>query len=486
MQTQTMKFLKNLLPIFLVALLFTACSGDNDNRTVQEYASGFVNSNEKVVLYGSIDLKSILTKADYASVPKFGGIIKGELKNIESGLNLDKGVYFAMEGPFEKGNMGSVYLFMEVKNADSLKQQLTQRGYDLDNADGIDYFRSGDVAFGLKGKLALMMVKSGKFDTKELISGAIKQAGGDLLEGTAAMILAAKSDISINVHLYNNFKTNSGQLSTVSKENMKQLDEMMKGSFSQANVYFENGQLRIAMKNHLSASLKKRMMMLTDDNASIRQSIGQGEPKLAVSTNLDMAKLQTWMDDYAPGAMDKLMEAIPQLQMAMMVAGGKLSNLMDGKIGFAMYGEPKAGAMVPDFSFYVGFGPQGKSLAEMAQNFLSGGTMKLAISDKGVQGSSSDTYKSVAGNSISVPRGCETFGKTAFSGYANLEGMDTKAFEFKGGAKMIELVKYLNFSFDTKGGEILVKLKEDKTNVLKQAASFMLSEFESQIGAMNP
>jgi hypothetical protein len=482
----TMKLLKNLLPFLLVTFLFTACSGDKDNRSVEEYASGFVNSNEKVVLYGSIDLKSILTKADYASVPKFGGIIKGELKNIESGLNLDKGVYFALEGPFVAKNTGTVYLFMEVKNADSLKQQLTQRGYDLDNANDIDYFRSGDVAFGLKGKLALMMVKSGDFDTKDQISTAIKHAGGDLLEGTAASLLVAKSDISFNVHMYNNFKVNSEQFGTLSKDKMKQMEEMMKGSFGQANVFFEDGQLRIAMKNYLSANLKKRMMMMSDNRATIRETIGQGEPRIAISTNLDMAKLQTWMDDYAPGAMDKLMEAVPQLQMAMMMAGGKLSNLLDGKMGFAMYGEPKAGAMVPDFSFYVGFGPQGKSLAELAQNFLSGGTMKLAITDKGVQGTSSDAYKSVAGNPISVPRGCETFGKTAFSGYANLEGMDTKAFEFKGGAKMIELVKYLNFSFDTEGGEILMKLKEDNTNVLKQASKFMVTEFESQIGAMNP
>jgi PBP1b-binding outer membrane lipoprotein LpoB len=481
-----MKLIKQLSVLFLVALLLTACSGDKDNRSVQAYASAFVNANDKVILYGNIDLKSILNKADYASVPKFGGILKGELKNIESGLNLDQGIYYAVEGPFEKGNLGAVYLFAEIKNSDSLKLQLTQRGYDLDNAGGIDYFRSGDVGFGIKGKLALMMVKSGKFDTKELISAAIKNAGGDLLEGTAATILAEKSDISINLHMYNNYKTNSELYGTVAKDKMKQLDEMMKGSFSQANVFFENGQLRVAMKNHLSVSLKKRMMMLNDDKATIRQSIGQGEPKMAISTNLDMTKLQTWMDDYAPGAMDKLMEAVPQLQMAMMVAGGKLSNLMDGKIGFAMYGEPKAGAMVPDFSFYVGFGPQGKSLAEMAQNFLSGGTMKLAISDNGLQGSSSDAYKSVVGNSISVPSGCETFGKTAFSGYANLEEMDTKAFEFKGGAKMIELVKYLNFSFDTEGGEILVKLKELNTNVLKQASEFMLGEFESQISAMNP
>lgn len=480
-----MKTIQYFFSLLAVVLLFAACSSDNDKRTVHEYASAFVNSNDKVILYGSIDLMSILKKADYASVPKFGGIIKGELKNIESGLNLNQGIYYAIEGPFENGNSGTVYLFAEIKNADSLKLQLTQRGYDLDNSGDIDYFRSGDVGFGISGKLAIMMVKSGKFDAKQLISTAIEYVNGDLLEGTAATILAAKSDISINALLYNNHKTNSGIYGTIAKDKMNQLDEMMKGSFGQANIFFEGGQLRFSMKNHLSANLKKRMMMLSDNKASIRKFIGNGEPKMAVATNIDMGKLQAWLEDYAPKALEKIIEDIPQLQMALMMGGGKFANLMDGKIGFAMYGEPKAGAMVPDFSFYLGFGPQGKPLAEMAQNFLNGGTMKLAISDKGVQGASSDLYKSIPSKAISVPKGCETFGKSAFSGYLNLENMDTKAFEFRGASKMVELVKYLNFSFDLEGGEILVKLKDPNANVLKQASKYMLKQFEDQIGAMN-
>ncbi|MGJ8661377.1 MAG: hypothetical protein ACSHXL_05020, partial [Bacteroidota bacterium] len=188
-----MKFLKNFLTIVIAAFLISACSGDNDNRSVKEYASAFVNESENVFVFGSVDLKSILQKADYASVPKFGGIVKGELKNIETGLNLDAGIYYAMEGPFLNSNIGGVYAFAEVKNLDSLKLQLTQRGYDLENASGIDYFRSGDVAFGIKGKLALMLVKSGEFDTKELISSAFERANGEILSGKAKELISEKS-----------------------------------------------------------------------------------------------------------------------------------------------------------------------------------------------------------------------------------------------------------------------------------------------------
>ncbi|MFA7273388.1 MAG: hypothetical protein WC044_05935 [Crocinitomicaceae bacterium] len=481
-----MKFLNYLVPFVFVVLFLSSCSSDTDDRNVEENASAFVQANNKVVFFGSIDLKSILNKAEYKAVPKFGGIIQGELKNIESGLNLDAKVYYAIEGPMDPNNLGTVYLFAEVKNADSLKLQLTQRGYDLESDDDIDYFQSGDVAVGIKGKLALMMVKKGGFEVKTAIADAMELTTGKTLTGTAAKLIAEKSDISLNLHLYNNYISNEALLPKLAKDKKAQMEEMMKESFSQANIYFEEGQLRMAMKNHFSASLLKRTMLQTDEQAMIRENIGSGEPKIAMSMNLDMVKLQTWMDDYAPGVLDKLIENAGPMQMAMMMAGGKLSNLMSGKLGFAMYGNPTAGSMVPDFAFYMGFGPQGKPMAEMAQNFLSGGTMKLDIDERGVSGISSDAYKSVPGSAIKVPVGCETFGKTAFSGFANLENMDMAGFELKGGAKLVELVKYVNFTFDVNGGEILVKLKDPKTNVLKQSAQFMIKEFESQIGAMNP
>ncbi len=471
--------------VFILIVSLSACSGGK-KRSLSESASAFIQSNDQVIVFGSIDMMSILKKAEYKSVPKFGELIESQIKRVKSGLNLDAGFYYAMEGPFEGGNPGTTYLFAEVKSFDSLKAVLMKDGYDFDSKDGIEYFRDGDASVGIKNGLAILFVKSGEYNEFEIAQKAFEMTEGDLLAGTGAKLLAKKADISVNSHLYNQFVTANKRTADLDGDKLDQLKDMLKESFSQANIHFEKGQLRIAIDNQFSANLTKRMMLNSDPSASIRSSIGQGEPKMAISTNFDMVKLQTWIDDYAPGAMEEFLanEGGP-LQMAMMVAGGKMSNMINGKMAVALFGDPKAGAMVPDFTFYAGFGPNGKPVAEMAKNLFSSGTMKLNVSDKGVFGCSSDSYMASNGTKIKVPVGCESFGKSAFSGFVNLEKMDTKALELEGAGKLIELVKYMNFSFDVKGGEILVKTKNQKDNVLKQCVQHMLKEFEGQIGELS-
>ena len=479
--------MKQFLKITLIVLfVFTlsSCSKD-ENRSLEQSASAFIQNNDQVVVFGSIDVMSILNKAEYKSIPKIGVAIEDQVNKMKDGLNLEAGFYFAMEGPFEKGNPGTTYMFAELKDFNKLKENLMKDGYDLDEKNDIQYFRDGDVAVGIKNKLAILFTQSKEFDEQLMAKEAFEMVSGDLMTGNGAKLLAQKGDISINTHLYNQFVSANKVTAELPKDKKDQLADMMKESFGQANIHFEKGQMRVALDNEFSAKLSKRMMFNTDPSASIRSLIGQGEPKMAIATNLDMEKMQAWVEDFYPGGLEQVLanEGGP-LQMAMVMAGGKVSNLLNGKIAFAMFGEPKAGAIVPDFTFYAGFGPNGKPMADMAQNFLSKGTMVLKTDEKAISGASSPLYGAVSGSKIDIPQGCESFGKTAISGFINLEKVDTKAFDLEGAQKLIELVKYMNFSFGLEGGEILIKTKNDSENVLKQSVKHMIREFEGKIGEL--
>ncbi len=486
MKTNHMKSLLKISSLFLFLFFLSACSDDKTSN-LADSASSFINSNDQVILFGSMDVMSILNKAEYKSVPKFGSIIESQVKRMQSGLNLEAGFYYAMEGPFEGGNPGTTYMFAEVKDLDSLKSVLMKDGYDFDSKDGIEYFRDGDASVGIKNGLAILLTKSGEYDEVELVKKAFTMTTGEVLSGSAAELLAQKADISINTHLYNQFITANNATADMDEDKKNQLADMMKESFAQANIHFENGQLRVAMDNKLSANLTKRMMLNEDAGAKILSKAGNGEPKMAIATNIDMEKTQAWIEDFVPGGMSAVMENAGPLQMAMMAGGGKLSNLFDGMMSFAMFGDPKAGAMVPDFNIYIGFGPNGKPLADLAVNsgMLSGGTMKSSINEKGFTGYSSEVYAAGSGKKVKVPAGCETFGKEGITGFADLAKVDLAGFELEGPGKLVELVKYMNFHISTKGGEILVKLKNSKDNVLKQSVQHMLKEFEGQIGDLS-
>lgn len=482
MKTTHMKFVLKITSLFLFIIILSACS-KKTGGDLGKSASAFIEANDQVILFGSMDLISILNKAEYKSIDKFGKILESQIDRMKSGLDLEAGFYYAIEGPFVDGNPGTVYMFAKVKSLDSLKSLLTKDGYDFETTDGIDYFRDGDASVGVKNGLAILLTKSGEYDEIAMVKKAFEMTKGKVMSGAGAELLAQKGDISINSHLYNQFVTANNMTAEMPKEKMDQLADMMKGSFSQANIHFEDGQLRIAMDNEFSANLTKRMMFKTDASAIVLSKAGNGEPKVAVATNLDLDKLQSWIEDFVPGGMSAVMENAGPLQMGLMMAGGKLSNAFNGMISFAMFGDPNAGAMVPDFSIFAGLGKDGKGLIDLALSggMLSGGTMKTKVTKEGVTAYSSEEYAGGNGKRISVPNGCETFGKEGITGFANLQNIDLAAFELEGPGKLVELVKYANFHISTEGGEILVKLKNSKENVLKQSVQHMLKEFEGQI-----
>ena len=141
--------------------------------------------------------------------------------------------------------------------------------------------------------------------------------------------------------------------------------------------------------------------------------------------------------------------------------------------------------MVPDFNIYMGLGKKGKPLAEMAKSFLSNGSMVTSITKNGICCYSSINNSPAVGRQLIIPRGCESFGKKAITGFVNFEGMDLSTFDLEGGAKILNIIKYINFEVDENGARIFIKAKNGQENILKQSMNFFLQEFESQISGIS-
>ena len=148
--------MKKFLSALVLGLILASCGGNKDARPMQEYVSAFLNENEKVVVFGEVRTMSLLTKAEYKSIPKLGLLLDGELKGIRTKLNMESPVYFALEGPFaEDGTPSLSYGFMEVNNTDSLEAELMQRGFEMEKDGDLLLHQSGDVSFGIRKNLKL-------------------------------------------------------------------------------------------------------------------------------------------------------------------------------------------------------------------------------------------------------------------------------------------------------------------------------------------
>lgn len=480
--------MKKIFSLIVLGLILISC-GKNDNRPMSEYLSAFMNENTTVATFGKVDLNTILQKSEYAKVPKFGLLVKKELEGLQNEINVKAPLYFALEGPFaEDGTPETTYLFLEVKNADSLNANLTARGYDVDSKGDVFFHASGDVAFGFKNNLLILSSKKKEFDGQKLILDAFEKVVGDVSGGKIDQILAATGDMVMGFSISNLYKTSNTDLNDLSKEKQDLLLKMVEDSYVLSTLKFDAGSATFETKNLFSEELSKRMFFKNDGKGSIVSLLGTGKPRMGISTNLDMKKMQSFINEFSPNAMKELGETIGgPAQFALMTGGDDaLAGLFNGQIGLVMVGDVvPGGSMTPDFNIYVGLEKGGRTMAEGFKSFLDAGMAKVTLDSKGLAAYSNAMYIPEAGSKLEVPKGCEVFGKKGLTVFLNLDGLDMTSFGFKNEEKLIYLLKYATFEMDNSGSKLYLKAKDDNQNVMKQVVNVLVEELADKIAGIS-
>lgn len=471
----------------IVTLLFSCGS---KNRELKGYMSSFLNENKKISVFGRADLKTILDKAAYKEIPVFGVTIEENLKQVEKCFNVETPAYFAVEIPkmdpkATEIEQPSFYAFFSIKNADSTAALAMKMGQDVDKDGDLHYFQSHDVNVGFKGNLGVLYVKSEVKDAKKALNEIFEKTEDDEAEGVLDEILSAKGDILLGTSYSALYNPENPLLEKLSKEKKNELEEMVKDSYSQSTFHFNNGEIVIESKNYFSDALKERMFLKEDSDAKILSKLGGGKPKLGFAMNLDMKKLQAFMEEFSPGIVKSMGDNLGgPAQMALLMGGdGGFASLFSGEIGLVMVGEPnKDKSMLPEFNFYVGFGPKGKTIGDMAASFLSSGTMKLDVSKDGMKGSTNPIY---AEGKLEIPKGFENFGKSGITAFANFEDVDINSFELGEEWNALKMIKYITLEANNETGKMVIKLKNNNENVLKQTVQFVLKELQGKISMMS-
>lgn len=476
--------MKKIISIIVIALVLFAC-GKNTNKSLSEYVTAFVNENKSVTLFGKADVNTILDKASYSSIPKLGVLVKSELEGLKSKLNTETPIYFAFEGPFDKdGTPNSTYLFAEVKNIDSLEAEFTRRGFDMTKEGDLIFHESGDVVFGAQNNLLILISKKADFEGQKLITEAFDKVYNDATNPKVKSILSQKGELVVGCSIENLFATSNTSLNKVDKTKREKLDKMVKDSYVQSVLKLEKGYAELKTEHLFSKELAKEMFFNSDANASILSKLGTGTPRLGLSTNVDVEKMQSFLDEYAPGALNDLVsKGGGPFEFALMAAGEKgLAGLFSGEIGVAVLGEPGAeGAFTPNFNIYVGLEENGKSIADAFSGFLKSGMAQVNVDENGLSAYSNALYVPQVGKTIQTPEGCAVFGKKGVTIFANLEGLNVEQFDLEDGLEVLNIVKYFTVEMDNNGSRIYLKAKDDNANFMKQVTDFFIKKFEGKI-----
>ncbi len=471
--------LKQLFPFIIGFLLIASCS-NKEERPVGEAVSAFIKGNENVVSFGSVEIQTILDKAEYKSIPKIGKLIEERLGNV---LNTKSPVYYVMEGPFDRnGNPATTYAFFDLSNRDSLVELLGSSGLYMEESGDMKYNLNSDVSIGARGNLAILITKKDDYDGKALLEAAFEKAKGDVAGGKTDQLLAKKNDINLNVVLENLYGTSNTSLASLNEAKQKEIKAMMDDSYIHADVNFENGKMVLASENMFSDALQKRMFFKEDGQANVLSKLGKGKACLGVAANLDMKKVESYIDDFAPEIKDKLFNSRTETALAAMILGDNpLQKVFNGMAGIVIVGDPRMTGFTPEVNFNVGLGSEGKPFitaasASMLKRFT------YVVTDTDLMASSPNA--GAGQSSLIIPGAGSDFGKEGITAFADFEDMDLKSFGLPMKYKYVGIMKNITFKMNNKRSELVISALDPNKNILKQLIDLYIQDIEKQVSAV--
>ncbi len=482
---KNVNFLQKIVFTGLFIILLSAC-GKSNSGTAKDAASAFIGATENIVAFGNTDLKGILTKSDYANVPKLGKLLSSEFTTLEKVIDFKSPVYYAIEGPIDSdGNPAATYAFITLHDQDKFIAEMTGRGFDINQKGDLHYSEDGDFAIGIKGKIAIVVVQRADYEAESLLVSVFEKAESDLTGGATDEILAETGDLVFGMNVASLYNTSNTDLSNLSAEKQKSLKELVKDSYIQTVVKFENGAAIIETKNIFSDQLKQKMFFNSDQGAPLIAKLGKGNARAGFSMNIDMVKLQALVDEYSPEAISELARSMGgTAQFALATTGSDMSKIFSGKLGVVMLGDLGGnGAMVPDFNLFLGLQPKGRDIGEMAKEMMSFGMDEVLLDNDGLSMFSNSVNVSKQGG-LKLPKGCENFAKSGVNAFLNLDGVNFDDLDLEGEANVIRVIQYITFEYNNDGGRIYIKAKEGKENILKQAMEVLVDELETEINNM--
>jgi hypothetical protein len=467
--------MKKLIYFLSIFLLLVGCGGSK-NKTVEESFTSFVQSNSKVVGFGSVKVKEILTKADYTKIPKFGTLIANQLTAFSGSINIDKPLYFAAEGPFDKdGIPATLYVFAESKNQDSVSKKMKSLGYEMiaDEENKFSYYQDKEMSISVKESLIIGVFKPATKDFKSILATSYKLAENEVKEDKVKEMIQSKEDIVAGINLESLYATSNTDLEKLPKEKKDLLKGMMKSSYILNTVNFNPGEMVIKTQNYFSEELKKRIPLKQEIATNAIQNLGTGEPRLGLLFNLDFVKLNSLLKELM--LEEEVKGMTREFSDEELSFGELFGDILNGQLGAVVYEESMAeGGLTPQTNVFVGLGKQGKDGFDKLQ--IPGlDLIQRDIFDSHAIFYTSEAFKPTD-EPIKVAQGCENFGTKPISGFIHLNGIPVEDFDAEGAYKFIEKIDYVYFEYGVDGGVLKLQAIDQKTNILKQSVDQALAQ----------
>ncbi|MGM0477700.1 MAG: hypothetical protein ACQERC_00630 [Bacteroidota bacterium] len=497
-----MKRLRILTLFIGVVVVFSACS-DKADREVKAAVASFVSNHEETVGFGYVDVNALLDKSELSELPAIGSVIRQNSKRIGASFDMDQNLFYALGGPLSRdGTPERVFAFAQVKNADSLKAFFNETGYFFEEENGKDVYYDMTTAIGIAD--GIVVVVTGDFDgePKESLMMAFEKSEQQVKGDHIPAILNEKTDVLVAAHLKNLYATSNTSLTGLPEAQKKEIEEMANGSFYSAQIDFEKGALTVDVNtNRVSDKLREAYFFNENSTQDIVEKIGPGAPVMAMATNMDVAKMEQFMNRFSPQTTKRLYRSLGMggFVMQALTADG-LASVVNGQLGVAVTALPEmngSGAMIPALNAYVKMGENRDVVKELVQSFAKEGEVEalgegfyryqaalLSMEEESMILHSNDSTRAnfrVA--ALEKKEGMESFGEEPFHLFVDLKEVNRA--EMVIGPRELQLLfdiaSTLTIDANNEGAKLRIELLDKEENVLKQLRDAFKNKLQSNM-----
>ena len=495
----TYRVMKNRLIYFAFISIFLISCADKKKSNVQQYVAAFLAEDDKAVGYGYFSLGQLIEKSDLLNFPVVGRIVSQEMGLFNESIGTDVPLYYTVEGPLDRnGTPNRSYLFMQVKNQDSLKAMFAKMGYFFEEEKGISY--SGDMNMGLGYRDDLAIIVSAGFDDdiKSMVYDAFERVKGKASNNKINDILAKETDILFASHLENLYGTSNTELEQLPIQKQETIKKLAKHSHFVTTLDFNDGEIVFQTFSEVNDDLKEALFLNDNVEGNAAKKLGPGSPFIAYSMELDIPKMERLMSEFYPEATKQMYKSMGSTGMILKAVGGEgLNKLINGKMGVAVTSVPKDIQFegIPSFNMYAGIGKSGSAIVDLLMDLAESGEIekvekgyykydiaeiRITSEEISLRATASDDESSDEKNqALKFPKGAENFGKKPISLFIDFKKLHDADINMDEEARAIlELFDYAYMEADNSCSSLTIKMKDMNKNVIQQVLERMRGEIE--------
>jgi hypothetical protein len=444
---------------FGLTLLF-ACSEKKEIKSTEDSFYSFVENTPSTFFSGKITLASLLTDLHYQDIPKLNTLLKTEVLTLSKGFDLKQPIYFTIDSLFQAdGSPTGVYLFLPVKQKDSLCDKLSSLGFLVEPGTTSNFIVGNNLSGRIDATTAIIHLS--KYASKKSIKTAYENTQKQV--ATSTKLTTESTALSMRLHLENMQRMLDAQYLDRLASKREELLSLYQNSFINCDFNFKNRGLVGEIAFDFSAALKKRLFF--NENAPTTLSaISHADFVSGIGLSINPTKTDAFLADFYPNILSRLAENNLMMQFALMSLGKKpFSSITKGEIALAYHNQSMP-------TCYVSLGEQSNFIQKTITPYLS----QSPIPNLSFNGNSltNTTLKSASNSN-----------KAGF--YYTYQAKNDKTLRtIDHPFKFLDAIQTITFSLNNQGGTISIQGKKTTDGLLHQISMMYVKNIEALVAGM--